>query len=251
MRLGYAVAGPTFTVHAELATAQTTLSDTTMLASGVDPKMPMRVVTPAEQATATAALPGLQNTVNTLTARVAYYDGLGFTTDFNGYGYLCYPMSGGGYCQIRCDLGASATNTQVMTTLSVTGGLDPTKSNDVAYTFNTEARCGGTNMLGYRCLPTTVQPDRQRVCLRECKTTDTLNTNQALCDFPINIKPDASGNPSTAFSFGEGLQPKSAVVGEICSVTTPPAVSGLTKTVTACTWNPDFEPRDPTVWPGQ
>ncbi len=250
--LGVAVAGPTFTIHADLTTARNNLNNTTMLAAGTDPAMPSRVVTAAEQATAMAALPALQATVDTLTARVATYDALGFTSDYGGYGYLCYPLTGTGYCSIRCDAGASSTNTMVKTQLSVVNGADPSKSDSVDYTFNTEARCGGTNMLGYRCLPTSVQADRQRVCLRECKSADTLNTNRAVCDYPINIKPDASGNPSTAYSLGAGLPAKTAVVGEVCSTITPPSVSGATATaVQACSFNPDFEPRDPNVWPGQ
>ena len=249
--LGVAVAGPTFTVHKDLATAKTNLANATSLAMGVDPAMPNRMVTMMEQTTAMASLPGLQTTVDTATARAAYYDGLGFTSDYNGYGYLCYPQNGTGYCQIRCDAGASATNVAVKTQLSVVNGRDSTMTSQVDYTFATEARCGGTNMLGYKCLPTTVLPDRQRVCLRACNSGDPLGFNRALCDYPINLKPDMAGNPSTAYSLGAGLSPRTQVVGEVCASIVPFTVSGVAASaVQACTWNPDFEPRDPNVWPG-
>jgi hypothetical protein len=250
--LGVAVAGPAFTIHADLATAKTSLANSTSLAMGVDPAMPMRMVTMAEQATAMAALPGLQTAADNLTARVAYYDGLGFTADLAGYGYLCYPQNGTGYCAIRCDSVASSTNVTVKTQLPVADGMDASKINATDYTFNTEARCGGTNMLGYRCLPTTVLPERQRVCLRECKLADTQFFNRALCDYPLNIKPDAMGGTSTAYSLGEGLPARTTVTGQTCTSIVPFAVSGVTASaVVTCSWNPDFEPRDPNVWPGQ
>ena len=108
--------------------------------------------------------------------------------------------------QIRCDSLASGTSTPVATELSIVdgaGNVSPYK-----YTFNTDPRCGGANMLGYRCLPTTVQPDRQRVCMRECNVSNIVNppnVNRALCDFPLNVKTDADGNATTAFSLSEGL----------------------------------------------
>jgi hypothetical protein len=250
--LGVVVAGPTFTIHADLATAQTNLSNNTMLALGIDPTMSGKTISVMDQMTAMAMLPALQATVDNLTGRVTYYDGLGFTTDLGGYGYLCYPFGGAGYCQIRCDSGASATNVTVKSQLPVVDGRDATVTNTVDYTYNTEARCGGPNMLGYRCFPTTVQPERQRVCLRECKLADTQNFNRALCDSPLNVKPDASGNPSTAFALGGGVPPRTAVTGQVCTSIVPPAVNGVSASaVVTCGWNPDFEPRDPNVWPGQ
>jgi len=250
--LGVVAAGPTLTIHADLNTAKTNLSNAMMLAAGVDPAMPTRMVTAMEQMTAMASIPGLQTTADNLTTRVAYYESFGFATDLSGYGYLCYPVNGIGYCQIRCDSGASATNTTVKSQFSVVNGLDPSVTDTVDYTFNTEARCGGTNMLGYKCYPTSQQPERQRVCLRECKTGDTLNYNRAVCDAPLNLKPDMSGNPSTALSLGAGLPARAAITGQTCSSITPPSVNGLAPgAVVTCSWNPDFEPRDPNVWPGQ
>jgi hypothetical protein len=254
--LGVGPAGPTFTIHADLKTAQTNLSDNISLAAGIDPKMPGRPVSMAEQAAAQAAIPGLQATADQLNQRVANYDALGFTTDLGGYGYMCHPQNGGGFCQIRCDSAGTNTAATVMTELPVVdsaGNVTPYK-----YTFNTESRCGGANMLGYRCLPATVQPDRQRVCMRECNTMNIVNppnVNRALCDFPLNLKPDADGNATTAFSFSEGLPPVSMIARQSCSVTPlafPLATAtGITSSITACSWNPDLEPGDPAVWPGQ
>jgi hypothetical protein len=106
-------------------------------------------------------------------------------------------------------------------------------------------------MLGYKCYPTSQQPERQRVCLRECKVADTLNYNRALCDAPINIKPDMSGNSSTAVILGAGLAARTAISGQSCSSITPPSVNSVAPSaVVTCSWNPDFEPRDPNVWAG-
>jgi hypothetical protein len=254
--LGVTVAGPLFTIHADLKTAQTNLSDTTSLAMGVDPKMPTRTVSMAEQAAAQAAIPGLQATADQLSDRVAYYDGWGFKNDLSGYGYMCHPQSGGGFCQIRCDALASSTVTQVATELPVVDAAG--NVSQVKYTFNADSRCGGANMLGYRCLPTTIQPDRQRVCARECNTGNIVSppaVNRALCDFPLNVKPAADGSPSTAFSLSEGLPPVTSIARQSCSVT-PLAFplqtsTGVTTTITSCAWNPDLEPGDPAIWPGQ
>jgi hypothetical protein len=243
--IGVLAAGPTFTVHATQAAAQTAFDDTTMLSQGVDPKDPTRVVTPAEQATALAALTGLQNTLNAAKARVAYYDGLGYTTDYAGYGYFCYPpLLGttnpptlGGFCHIRCDSGASSTAPAKVTVDFDVGGPAPFSN-----TFEGEARCGGLNLLGYKCLPTTAgYPERQRVCQRVCNVRNTLAQNAAICDYPLNQKPDANGNPSTSFSFSDGQPARAAVTGQMCF--------GVTSTAT-CNWNAEFEPRDPVEWTG-
>ena len=254
--LGVAVAGPVFSIHADLKTAQTNLSNAISLAGGVDPSNPNRTVTPAEQAAAQASIPGLQATADQLSERVGYYDARGFTTDLSGYGYMCHPQGGGGFCQIRCDALASGTSTPVATELSVVDGAGNVSSQK--YTFNTDARCGGANMLGYRCSPTTIQPDRQRVCMRECNTGNIVNppnVNRALCDFPINVKADADGNATTAFSMSVGLPPVTMIARQSCSVTPlafPLATAtGVTSSITACAWNPDIEPGDPLIWPGQ
>ncbi len=242
--IGVASAGPTFTVHATQATAQAAYDDTTKLSMGVDPKDATRVVTAAEQATAMAALPGLLTTLNAAKAKSAYYDALGYTTDLAGFGYFCYPpvlgtsnpATLGGFCHIRCDSGASSTAPAKVTVDFDLGG--PPFSN----TYEGEARCGGLNLLGYKCLPTTAgYPERQRVCMRVCNVRNTIAQNVALCDYQVNQKADAAGNPSTSFSFSDGQPARSAVTGQICS--------GVTSTAT-CNWSAEFEPRDPAEWTG-
>ena len=127
----------------------------------------------AAQTAVTAAMTAkttADSSVTTLTARVATYDALGYTTDFAGFGYFCYPPqlgtsippTLGGFCHIRCDGGASATASMVTVDLPVsTGGTFQS-------VFAGEARCGGLNLLGYKCLPTTQADPRQRVCVRSC-----------------------------------------------------------------------------------
>ena len=174
------------------------------------------------------------------------HGGFGYTTDFAGYGYFCYPPvlgtsnppTLGGFCHIRCDSGASATASSVNVPL-----LD---GDPGAFTnaFAGEARCGGLNMLGYKCLPTTAgYPERERVCMRVCNVRNTVKQSAALCDYQLNQTPDAKGNPSTSFSFSNGQPARFAVVGQSCT-----AVAGVT--VNTCNWTPDFEPRDPVEWTG-
>ena len=132
--LGAGPAGPAFTVHADLATAETNLSNAQSLAMGVDPKDPTRVVPPAEQMAAQMSIPGLETTASNLRTRVAAYDAAGMTVDYAGYGYFCYPGAAGtsgpagtangiGSCQIRCNIGASASAGMVSVIIS-SGGED-------------------------------------------------------------------------------------------------------------------------------
>ncbi|HWA75565.1 MAG TPA: hypothetical protein VG937_24690 [Polyangiaceae bacterium] len=261
--IGVLAAGPTFTVHADLKAAQTKLDDTTSLSMGVDPANMTRVVTDAEKMTAAAQLPALQTALQKATDKAAYYDKLGFTKDLNGWGYSCYPGgvgvgTGPGFCAIRCDSTTSGTVTEVKTQITVPGQAAP-----VDYTFRGEARCGGVNMLGYRCLPSGTIPERQRVCVRECNRqantsatyyvddpAPTLAFNRALCDFPLNLKPDASGNPSTAFALSGDLPAMTAVLGQECNSASLSVSGASSTTVRSCGWNTDFVPRDPNAWPG-
>jgi len=104
-----------------------------------------------------------------------------------------------------------------------------------------EARCGGLNMLGYKCLPTTAgYPDRERVCMRVCNQRNTLKQSAAVCSYPFNQTPDASGNPNTSYSLSKGQPARSAIVGQSCVA--------VSSTVATCNWTPDFEPRDPAEW---
>jgi hypothetical protein len=198
----------------------------------------------AAQTAVTAAMTAkttADSAVTTATARAAMYDALGYTTDFAGFGYFCYPPqlgtsippTLGGFCHIRCDGGASATASMVTVDLPVsTGGT-------FQNVYAGEARCGGLNMLGYKCLPTSQADPRQRVCMRSCNVRNTTAQNQALCDYQLNQKPDMSGGPVTGFSFSNGQPVRTAITGQICA----PVAS-------TCNWNQEFEPRDPAEWGG-
>jgi hypothetical protein len=257
--LGMAPAGPAFTLHADLKTAETNLSNAQSLAMGVDPKDPARMVTDAERMAAQMSIAALESTASPLRTRVAFYDDKGFTTDFAGYGYLCYPGDAGpsgpantaqsvGSCQIRCNSGASGTLTAINATITANG-------QDTAYSFNTEPRCGGANMLGYRCLPTATVPARQKLCLRECQRAgdlaSTRDFDRALCEFPLNTNPDSQGNPSTPFSLSGDLPPMTRLLGQTCTAMVLTSAGVPTSTFRTCAWNPDFYPRDPAVGPGQ
>src|SRR4029079_330724 len=188
--MGLITAGPTFTVHADLMTATTTQTTaatnlmtaqaalaTAMAAVPADMTDPGYAAAVAAVATAQAAVTAAMTAkttadtaVTTQTARVAMYDPLGYTSDFAGFGYFCYPPqigttlppTLGGICHIRCDGGASATASMVTVDLPLsTGGT-------YSSVFAGEARCGGLNLLGYKCLPTTQTDPRQRVCMRSC-----------------------------------------------------------------------------------
>ncbi|MGC4094174.1 MAG: hypothetical protein QM756_40935 [Polyangiaceae bacterium] len=260
--LGVAVAGPLFTVHADLKAAQQKLSDNQAIAAGNDPTNMGKVYTDAEKTTAQNAIAGNQKDVDTATARAKYYDDWGFTKDFNGYGYSCFPGNAGlGYCQIRCDSTVSAAATMVKATLKVPNALSPGVVDDVEYTFPTDARCGGANMLGYKCGHATnngtvnalILPERGRVCLRECQAFVPLNQSNALCSFPFNVKADTTtGNPYTLFSLGGGVPPLPGLTGQTCTnfaLSVQNQTTTVSSTVNACNWNPDFEPRSQEVWP--
>ena len=68
--------------------------------------------------------------------------------------------------------------------LAVDGGCPPPGrgTREVEATFGFDARCGGLELLGYKCLPGSGRPNRQKVCLRECTTRDTEGFNKALCE---------------------------------------------------------------------
>jgi hypothetical protein len=226
------------------------------------------VVTPAEQMTAQMSIAGLDSTAQGLRTRVASYEAVGFTGDYAGYGYFCFPgvagtsgpagtANGVGSCQIRCNSGGSASATMVTGSITANG-------QDTAYTFNTDARCGGANMLGYRCLPAppsatstseNTVPPRQRLCLRECQRTadpaSTRDFDSALCEFPFTTTPDAQGNPNKAFSLSGDLPPMTQLIGQTCVSQTESNIGVTTGSFRICAWNPDFTPRDPAIWPGQ
>lgn len=212
--LGIAVAGPTFAVHAAAASATATEADK---------------------------------------AKAARYASLGYTTDFKGFGYYCYPPVNtgthpptlGGFCHIRCDGGASATaDTMKLTLLSQEPDYDARYSQadaplctsaeatawKCAHEFSGEARCGGPKLLGYKCLPTSAGA-RQRVCMRPCNSRYTVAANAALCDYYLNGAPEAEHK---AFSFSDGQPARDKIEGQLCR-----------SEATTCNWTAEFEPRDP------
>lgn len=251
--IGVATAGPSFTVHADKTTADKRLADAQTASTDT-------TLTQDERDDAAAMIPSLQMAADRAGARVEYYDRLGFTTDLNGWGYLCYPGFtsngfGTGFCAIRCDATANGTVTEVETEIDVNGTKVP-------YTFRTEPRCGGTNMLGYRCLPSGTVPERQRVCVRECNRqastmaayfvddpapTNAFNT--ALCNFPFNI----AGANMTPMPIkpSDDLREMKAITGQECLAASLSVSALNSTTVRACTWNPDMVPRNPDIWPGQ
>jgi len=271
--MGLITAGPTFTVHADLMTATTTQTTaatnlmtaqaalaTAMAAVPADMTDPGYAAAVAAVATAQAAVTAAMTAkttadtaVTTQTARVAMYDALGYTTDFAGFGYFCYPPqigttippTLGGFCHIRCDGGASATASMVTVDLPLsTGGT-------FSSVFAGEARCGGLNLLGYKCLPTTQSDPRQRVCMRSCNFRNTTAQNVAICDYQLNQKPDMSGGPVTGFSFSDGQPIRTAITGQMCaSIVSTASTTTSTTTTNTCSWNQEFEPRDPAEWGG-
>jgi hypothetical protein len=176
--------------------------------------------------------------VDDATAKRAYYAQWGFTSDFSGFGYQCHPQTGG-YCYMRCDGGAMATPTTTHTiSLAVPNPRDPsgksTKAED--HDFVTDPRCGGENLIGYRCMPVGGS-NKRNVCLRECSTQNTDGHNRLACDHPLNLQAYGEGR---ALEISIGAPALSAFKGQQCLTTTG---------VTGCQWNSDFEPRNPNIWP--
>lgn len=209
--------GPAFAVHAAL--------DRTI--ASTDPMV--------TQAMKDAAMASKQNWINR-----------GYPADLSGKGYYCQPTtSTGGYCYVRCDGGGSAgTAPSGMDAVKLKKMLDveadPRRpqagTRQVEATFGFDARCGGLELLGYKCLPGSGRPNRQRVCMRECTTRDTEGFNKALCSYFINDKPATPEVTQEKWRFSAGQLEVDKLDGQSCS-----NLSGIT----ACMWNPDFEPRDP------
>ena len=110
------------------------------------------------------------------------------------------------------------------------------------FTFPFDTKCGGAGLLGYRCLPSSGRSEKQRVCVRECSTRNTENKNAAICNYPLNDGQETgpAGKP-TEYPFSAGQPATVKFPGQTCN-----NLGG----VTACTWNPDFEPRSETsMWP--
>jgi hypothetical protein len=199
----------------------------------------------------------LTNAYNTAKARADSYAAKGYTTDLAPQGYACQPPAGtanvyGGYCYIRCDGAASAGSipagdpTKNKRMLQVTDARVLNKVNDTEYTFGYDTKCGGANLLGYRCLPSSGRSEKLRVCVRECSTRNTENLNAAICNYQLNDGQEKTGMGAgvpTEYPFSEGQPATNNFPGQSCN-----NLGG----VTACTWNPDFEPRNPeAMWPPQ
>ena len=83
----------------------------------------------------------------------------------------------------------------------------------------------------------TGRPARQHVCLRECTTRDTEGFNKAVCEFYLNDAPNSPDDKLTEnWKLSSGQRAVNHLAGQSCN-----NLAG----VTACTWNPDFEPRNP------
>jgi hypothetical protein len=240
--LGKANPGPTpLTVNADLTKAQTALTTAqaaldALMAPPTPPPAPAMESAAIVKARAdlTAATTKLQSAKDA----VAKYQSWGFLADIGGLGYQCQPPTGG-YCYFRCDGGATATpNPSYKISLPVPDPRDTsgkaTKKED--HVFNTDPRCGGDNMLGYKCMPVGGSSKRN-VCLRECSTQNTDGHNRLACDYALNAQD--GGNPK-GFSMSDGEPAFDSHQGQQCYTSAG---------VTACQWNPDFEPRNPKIWP--
>jgi len=222
--LGKANAGPTgLAVYSDLTKAQAALATVNMdpMATDADKMAAMKKVTDA-------------------TTKRDYYASRGFLKDLTGLGYVCQPATGG-YCYIRCDGGATPTaNTPTFKVpLAVPNPRDNGRTNKSEdHSFVTDSRCGAENMIGYKCMPVGGSSKRN-VCLRECSTQNTDGHNRLACNFPLNLQGNGEGKP---FTMSTGQGEAAAHTGQQCYTSAG---------VTACQWNPDFEPRNPNIWPPQ
>jgi hypothetical protein len=215
------------------------------------------MATAEAKAAATAKVQGLQDALRRAEDTSNYYKSKGYTYDISAQGYACQPPAGtanvyGGYCYVRCDGAASAGSipssdtTKNKRMLQVRDARVLNKVNETEYTFGYDTKCGGSGLLGYRCLPSSGRAEKQRVCVRECSTRNTENMNAAICTFPLNDGLEKTGMDAgkpTDMTFSVGQPATRELPGQTCN-----NLGG----VTACSWNPDFEPRSPTaMWPPQ
>jgi hypothetical protein len=242
--------GPNLAVHQPAADAKRALDTGKPMQEAI---LADANATPEAKTAAMAEITRLENAYNTAKGRADTYAAKGYTYDISAQGYACQPPAGtanvyGGYCYIRCDGAASAGTipaadpTKNKRMLEVPDPRVVNKVNMEEFTFPYDTKCGGSGLLGYRCLPSTGRAEKQRVCVRECSTRNTENKNFAICNFPLNDGLDIpnTGKP-TEYSFSAGQPATLNFPGQSCN-----NLGG----VTACTWNPDFEPRSETsMWP--
>ena len=181
----------------------------------------------ADAAKVIADMAATPDAKNAAMARAKWYADRGYDKDLSGRGYNCHPPTGG-YCYIRCDGAAAPGTIEVKTKmLTVNDPRRPGITKDEPARFTSDARCGGLELMGYRCLSN--RPNKQRICLRECTTRDTQQFNNALCSYPLN-------EAEKPYKFSDGQIDTPGLAGQSCVALA---------NATACMWNPDFEPRDP------
>jgi hypothetical protein len=177
------------------------------------------------------------DTVTSRTTARDKYKKWGFNSDFGGFGYQCQPATGG-YCYIRCDGGGSTTAGSYKDKLKVPDPRDSTGRATITedHDFPTDSRCGGDNLIGYKCMPAGGSASKRNVCMRDCKTQNTDNHNRLACDYKLNLQSHGDAVPFRMSADApaipsHGKQQCYTSVG-----------------VTGCQWNPDFEPRNPADW---
>jgi hypothetical protein len=151
-------------------------------------------------------------------------------------GYTCQPMNTG-YCFFRCDTEATATLKRDNIMVNYSGPANQALKQNLA--IDSDVRCG--NLLGYRCLnpatsPTApVIPTKNRVCLRQCSTSNPDSMNDQFCGRHDPTKPNQF--PVVA-RINEKVDGVDITKGQTCSNR---GISG----VAGCQWDPAYEPRDP------
>jgi hypothetical protein len=243
--VGIPSANPTFTSFAAIKTAETTLMtrkadlDKAQMALAA---MPADMMLMTAVTTAMTAVTSAQTALDNANRKADGYRARGYWKDLGGLGYECHPVTGG-FCYVRCDnsVGASAgkvSKDDLMVMDPATKKPKPTK-----YDFETDARCGAASMLGYKCQGATAWAEKRRVCTRACNSRDPDSKNLAVCNYRINDRDPASPDPKLgALQWHEDLAPMTEMNGQEC-------YAG--NSLTACAWNPDFEPRNPDVFPGR
>ncbi len=227
--LGAAVAGPSL-----------------LLASDGSPATPAKA---AVAATATAsAMPAMPSNADP-------------NKSYSGIGYACNrrtglilagaaptaptPVAPPGYCQIRCDSGASNSlsgSNAVYIVPKLTYLLRGGKTKDaIDVRFNLDSRCGGAKMVGYTCQSPdgATTPTKQRVCMRSCSGADTDTLTTQMCEFPLSPpampKDYVPGMETPMVKLGSRVE-AAKFTGQVCQQST-------------CTWDPAHEPRDTKLWP--
>jgi hypothetical protein len=161
-------------------------------------------------------------------------------------GFACHPNPVG-YCHLRCDSEASSSGggskeVELTVDKAIPGGKTMKTQTKTRLSF--DPRCGGEKMLGFACSSPSAAsgypeiPTRLRVCVRTCSSRNTEALNAAICAAPVALV--GSSDPRPTITLTENLVNFDPVKGTKCL-----SASGLT----ACIWDPAYEPRDPMVSP--